>query len=538
MKKKQTMFFGIAVLLMSAIFTLGGCDTGVNSEGTGVQTLYTPRYQTVPYAQIAGARAAGSGADYELMLSAYDDSHYYYVLYLGYIDRVPILFRDAVLWSGTPANGLSVGFSKDEATEEMVSNSITTAAEQSISKSTETSYSGTVGGELSSEGGFLGIAKVGWKVSVEATVSRATTWGSSSTQSRANTIETATAKSTGTTDSLEFSVTGDDPYGKYRYTLFGTTDVYLVLQTNKTKLTMADITDGYISFCGRPDTYAWGVDYDPDENGTFKKNIDSSLLELPPNLDLSSLEIPDTPVEQVQIPKPAAPTAHPPAGSYTGAIDITLSSANADSQIYYTTNGAEPTAGSTLYTGPVKIPNTCTLKAIAIREGSPLSDIMTETYTITPGRETAWYTGEYNLSRSSGGTVTKVQGDSEMDSKTGKAIYWDIDVTLQPSGNNVVASFTYNVREEGSGSKTTTLKLTQDVTIPLNRASISVDYPYDNYHKTGSYIGRQHDWIVVTPESPVGGPLYKLWVKVDGPNNDEGNIAVRVWLGFNYTYQP
>ncbi|MCL2067619.1 MAG: chitobiase/beta-hexosaminidase C-terminal domain-containing protein [Treponema sp.] len=526
--------FGIITL--AVIISIGFAAmslTGCEQEGSeGGRTLHTPRYQTVPYSQAAGSGNAG----YEVMISAYDDTHYYYVLYLGYINRVPILFRDAVLWNGAPASGLTVGFSREEATEEMVSNSIMIASSETVSKAQELNYGLTLGMEASAKGGFLGIAEVGWKASVSATVGGSTTWGSEASRSRESTVETATTKSTGTTDSLEFTVMGDDPHGKYRYTLFGTTDVYIVMQTNKDPQTMADITDSYISFCGRPDTFAWGVDYEPDENGTFKKNVSSNLLELP-DLDFSSLVIPTTPVAEVQIPKPAAPTADPPGSTYVSAVSVTLSSVNTDSKIYYTTNNSEPTASSTLYTGPVTVSSSCVLKAVAIRDGAPASDVMTETYTITPGRQQEYFRQTYTISRANGGTVTKVQGDGNIDSKPGKNTDWDVDVSLAPRGNNAVATVTYHVREKGGDNSI--LKLTQEITIPLNKSDIRIEYPYNQYFVSGTITGQQHGGVwKLNPHDPVGGPIYSLRVWIDGSGSDEGNIKVELTLGFNYTHQP
>ena len=525
---------GTAILIMAVLASVALIGCGTETDDGGGKKIVTPRYQTVPYSQIS-SRSAVAGKDYEVVISAFDATHNYYVLYLGYVNRVPLLFRDAVSWYGVPANGISVGFSREEATEEMVSNSITTAFSETVSKNQELNYGVKAGFEASAEGGFLGMAKVGWKASVEATVGGSTTWGNESTRSRENTIERAISKSTGTSDSLEIAITGDDPYGKYRYTLFGTTDVYLVLQTSKNPQSLADITDFYLSYCGRGDTYSWGVDYDPDENGTFKKNVSNKLLGLP-DLDFSDFDDPITPVTAVQIPKPAAPTADPRGGTYIAAVDVTLSCVNEGSKIYYTTNASDPSASSTLYTGPIKISNTGVLKAVAIRDGAPNSDIMTETYTITPGRaQSSSYTG-HTISRANGGTITKVQGDGNIDTKSGKNTDWDIEVTLTPRNNNVVASFTYHVKEKGGDNSI--LRLTQDVIIQLNKSEIQIDYPYNNYYKSGTITGQQHSYVTITPQYPVGGPIYSLSVKIDDSGSDEANIAAAVWLNFSYTYQP
>jgi hypothetical protein len=49
----------------------------------------------------------------------------------------------------------------------------------------------------------------------------------------------------------------------------------------------------------------------------------------------------------------AAPTANPPAGTYTGTQNVTLATTTAGAAIRYTLNGTEPTANSTLYSGPL-----------------------------------------------------------------------------------------------------------------------------------------------------------------------------------------
>ena len=97
---------------------------------------------------------------------------------------------------------------------------------------------------------------------------------------------------------------------------------------------------------------------------------------------------PNDPTEQPD-PQPqtaATPTASPAGGTYNTAQSVSLSSATANAQIRYTTNGTDPTATSTLYSSPIAINQTTTLKAIAVREGMNTSGIMTEVYTITGGQ--------------------------------------------------------------------------------------------------------------------------------------------------------
>lgn len=64
-----------------------------------------------------------------------------------------------------------------------------------------------------------------------------------------------------------------------------------------------------------------------------------------------------------------SPTISPNGGNFGSSQVVTLSHDDADVAIYYTTNGAEPTTSSTLYTSPFTIYETTTVKAIAVKNG-------------------------------------------------------------------------------------------------------------------------------------------------------------------------
>jgi hypothetical protein len=81
-----------------------------------------------------------------------------------------------------------------------------------------------------------------------------------------------------------------------------------------------------------------------------------------------------------------APTFSPAGATYTAGHSVTITDATAGTAIYYTTDGTKPTTSSTLYTGPVVIPNlpaTETINAIAVATGVS-SPIATAVYTIAP----------------------------------------------------------------------------------------------------------------------------------------------------------
>jgi|GEM_PF-3626065 len=85
----------------------------------------------------------------------------------------------------------------------------------------------------------------------------------------------------------------------------------------------------------------------------------------------------------------ATPTASPAAGAYSGAQTVSLSDTTSGATICYTTNGSAPTAttpgtcsNGTIYTSPIAVSATATIRAIATLSGSTNSPVLTSTYTI------------------------------------------------------------------------------------------------------------------------------------------------------------
>ena len=78
----------------------------------------------------------------------------------------------------------------------------------------------------------------------------------------------------------------------------------------------------------------------------------------------------------------APPAFNPPAGAYTSAQSVTLSSPTSAAVLYFTTNGATPTSSSTRYTTPIPVPATETIQAIAIAPSYLPSPVASATFTI------------------------------------------------------------------------------------------------------------------------------------------------------------
>jgi len=79
----------------------------------------------------------------------------------------------------------------------------------------------------------------------------------------------------------------------------------------------------------------------------------------------------------------ATPTFNPTGGTYPTPQSVTISCATSGASIRYTTNGAEPTESSTLYSSPITISSTTTLKAKGFKTGWTPSSTATAIYNIT-----------------------------------------------------------------------------------------------------------------------------------------------------------
>ncbi|MDR1868102.1 MAG: chitobiase/beta-hexosaminidase C-terminal domain-containing protein [Treponema sp.] len=364
---------GCAAVLLAAITMLTGCPAEENVEPPPSTARVTLRYETVPY--IRNTSRAAVDMD-NLIYSAYDDTQNYYVFLLGHINRVPLAYRPAMEYDGTTS--ITIGYSSSNVTESSVMESVQRANEYSFSTSMSHNWGVTAG---MSFGGDAAPIKASFDVSVGGEYGS----GESTSRSTTDTYEVVRTAANEVTDSLSVTI-GDngEPEGLYRFSLFGTTDVYGVVITDRNK----SIKKRYLAYCARPPA-GWGIDYEPDlVKGSFGKTIPSELLELP-DVVPSDLPTPTENVEPEKIPveKAAIPEANPEPATegHETKVTVSLSSGNNNNvNIYYTTDGTNPTANSTRYATPITLTTTTTLRAIAIAtDGKEPSDIMSRTYTIT-----------------------------------------------------------------------------------------------------------------------------------------------------------
>jgi alpha-tubulin suppressor-like RCC1 family protein len=86
----------------------------------------------------------------------------------------------------------------------------------------------------------------------------------------------------------------------------------------------------------------------------------------------------------------AAPTFSPAAGTYTGDVLVTLSSAVTGGLVRYTLDGSDPTATSSAFVLPIVLRATTTIKARVFRAGHTPGPVASSTYTLdAPGAATS-----------------------------------------------------------------------------------------------------------------------------------------------------
>ena len=125
----------------------------------------------------------------------------------------------------------------------------------------------------------------------------------------------------------------------------------------------------------------------------------------------------------------ATPTFSPAGGTYSTPQTVTIADATPGAAIYYTLNGTTPTTASTVYSVPLKVTPTATVKAIAVAPGYLQSAVGSAAYKLpqaaTPVLSVA------------AGTYTTPQSVSLTDTTTGAAIYYTTNGTTPTTASTL-----------------------------------------------------------------------------------------------------
>ena len=88
-----------------------------------------------------------------------------------------------------------------------------------------------------------------------------------------------------------------------------------------------------------------------------------------------------------------APSITPATGTYYESVEVKMTCATDGAKIYYTLDGSNPTASSTLYNGPFTVPfelgKTVTVKAVSVKDDKT-SDVKSASYTFAEAPQFGW----------------------------------------------------------------------------------------------------------------------------------------------------
>jgi len=173
------------------------------------------------------------------------------------------------------------------------------------------------------------------------------------------------------------------------------------------------------------------------------------------------------------------PTFSPVTGIYAAGQTVQISDAAPNATIYYTTDGITPTTNSPVYSGPITISSTETIKAIATANDYAASAPASAVYTIAPPTQTPTFSVP-------SGTYATVQSVTISDAAAGAIINYTVDGTVPTASSTVYSgpivvssSETIEAIATAAGYATSpvavaTYTIPPNFTIALNPTSISV----------------------------------------------------------------
>jgi Chitobiase/beta-hexosaminidase C-terminal domain/Legume lectin domain len=213
-------------------------------------------------------------------------------------------------------------------------------------------------------------------------------------------------------------------------------------------------------------------------------------------------------------------TFAPSGGTYGAAQKVTLSDADANAKIYYTANGSTPSASSTLYTGPINVAVSETIKAIALDPALQSSNVTTAAYVIQSGGASINFgngfssTAGLQLNGSAVATNdTRLQLTNGGLSQAG-SVWWNTPINIQAFtttfqfqlSNAQGNGFTFTIQNMGPtalGGNSAGLGY-QDIT-----KSVAIKFNFYNYNgegadSTGVYTNGQAPVLPTVDISPSG----------------------------------
>src|SRR5262249_33102787 len=193
----------------------------------------------------------------------------------------------------------------------------------------------------------------------------------------------------------------------------------------------------------------------------------------------------------------ATPIISPSGGNYSGSVSVTMQTATSGASIYYTTNGSTTTQSSTLYSGPMTLTNSATVKAKAFKSGSNASAEASASFTLTQ---------PFSFSLASSGNISVLAGSSVTNSISTTLVSGNAQaVTFLASGlpTGATASFSSTSCSPACSS---TLTINTSGSTPAGSSTITVTASGSGLSKTTTFSLNVSLQTVATPTiSPSGG---------------------------------
>jgi uncharacterized protein (TIGR03118 family) len=223
-------------------------------------------------------------------------------------------------------------------------------------------------------------------------------------------------------------------------------------------------------------------------------------------------------------PVAATPTFSPKGGTFTSAQMVSIQDTTKGAVIWYTLDGTTPTFSSPIYTSPISVSKTTTIKAFASATGFTDSPVSSATYTINAASVAATPTFSPK-----GGTFTSSQMVSIQDATKGAVIWYTLDGTTPTFSSPIYTS-------PISVSKTTTIKAFASATgftdSPVSSATYTISAapgvtaapsfsPAPGSFSTGPYVG-------ITSSTPGA----KIYYTTDGstPTTSSTLYSNTIWV--------
>lgn len=241
-------------------------DSGILYSGntfTNANTMF------VPSARYAEPVAPSTDSVPPIIDSYYneEDSRNYYLLDAGYIESVYISTLAKIEYTGVPIN-----FSKTTTTSTQITNSLTKSIQESQSFSRQDSTKLGIGFKEEGEVGMPGLAKAKFTAIQEFSWTWTGTNSSSNTKSTSNTTTSANSYAEAQTISYTFGANSAS-IGFYRYSIYGTIDVYYILSTSSNNNT---IYSWDVVACARVNDFFVRSEY--SENGKFDNTANGEII--------------------------------------------------------------------------------------------------------------------------------------------------------------------------------------------------------------------------------------------------------------------